>query len=157
MIYFWIVFWNFFLNYMGKNLIVRIFDCWIICLYFWLLIVIMKFFKIYYLYIDIIYKYILNIYIYNCVSFLYFIVVLFIILCYYICINIELVFYDVIVLVLNYCMIKFLFCDIGLYDVEFDYNFWIICIIVWKNFKVMICGVYKILCIFIIVYIVFWF
>lgn len=83
----------------------------------------MKFLKIYYLYIDIIYKYILNIYIYNCVSFLYFIVVLFIILCYYICINIELVFCDVIVLVLNYCMIKFLFCDIGLYDVEFDYNF----------------------------------
>lgn len=74
----------------------------------------MKFLKIYYLYIDIIY---------NCVSFLYFIVVLFIILCYYICINIELVFYDVIVLVLNYCMIKFLFCDKGLYDVEFDYNF----------------------------------
>lgn len=66
---------------------------------------------------------------------------------------IELVSHDVIVPVSNYCMIKSSLRDKGLHDVEPDHNSRTIRITVRKNFKVMICGVYKIPCIFITVYI----
>lgn len=142
---FWII-WK-------KNSIARIFDCWVIRPNFRSLIVTMKFLKIYYSYIDTIHKYILNIYIHNCVSSSYPIVVLFTILRHHTCINIELVSRDVIVPVSNYCMIKPSLRDIGLHDVEPDHNSRTIRITVRKNFQVMICGVYKIPCIFITVYI----
>lgn len=138
---------------MGKNSIARIFDCWIIRPHFRSLIVTMKFLKIYYSYIDTIHKYILNIYIHNCVSPSYPIVVLFTILRHHTCISIELVSQDVIVPVSNYRMIKSSLRDIGLHDVEPDHNSRTIRITVRKNFKVMICGVYKIPCIFITMYI----
>lgn len=112
-----------------------------------------KFLKIYYSYIDTIHKYILNIYIHNCVSLSYPIVVLFTILRHHTCINIELVSHDVIATVSNYRMIKSSLRDIGLHDVEPDHNSRTIRLTVRKNFKVMICGVYKIPCIFITVYI----
>lgn len=144
-IFFWII-WE-------KNSIARIFDCWIIRRHFRSLIVTMKFLKIYYSYIDTIHKYILNIYIHNCVSPSYPIVVLFTILRHHTCISIELVSQDVIVPVSNYRMIKSSLRDIGLHDVEPDHNSRTIRITVRKNFKVMICGVYKIPCIFITMYI----
>lgn len=137
------------MNYMGKNSIARIFDCLIIRPHFRSLIVTMKFLKIYYSYIDTIHKYILNIYIHNCVSPSYPIVVLFTILRHHTCINIELVSHDVIATVSNYRMIKSSLRDIGLHDVEPDHNSRTIRITVRKNFQVMICGVYKIPCIFI--------
>lgn len=141
---------------MGKNSIARIFDCWIIRPHFRSLIVTMKFLKIYYSYIDTIHKYILNIYIHNCVSPSYPIVVLFTILRHHTCINIELVSQDVIVPVSNNRMIKSSLRDIGLHDVDPDHNSRTIRITVRKNFKVMICGVYKIPCIFItMVYLLF--
>lgn len=65
---------------------------------------------------------------------------------------IELVSHDVIVPVSNYCMIKSSLRDKGLHNVEPDHNSRTIRITVRKNFKVMICGVYKIPCIFITVY-----
>lgn len=144
-IFFWII-W-------GKNSVARFFDCCVIRPHFRSLIVTMKFLKIYYSYIDTIHKYILNIYIHNCVSPSYPIVVLFTTLRNHICINIELVSHDVIVPVSTYRMIKSSLRDIGLHDVEPDHNSRTIRITVRKNFKVMICGVYKIPCIFITVYI----
>lgn len=81
------------------------------------------------------------------------IVVLFTILRHHTCISIELVTHDVIVPVSNYCMIKSSLRDIGLHDVEPNHNSRTIRITVRKNFKVMTCGVYKIPCTFITVYI----
>lgn len=78
---------------------------------------------------------------------------LFTILRHHTCINIELVSRDVIVPVSNYCMIKSSLRDIGLHDFEPDHNSRTIRITVRKNSKVMICGVYKIPCIFITVHI----